>query len=109
MSGWQFLADNLPHATASLNATATVLLICERRSAKRAAASEAANSQVASTSPWARWSGTDSQPMAIVRSLPWPWPSGLWQTLTLLMSACHASLQKRWRNSGACCPRRTWT
>lgn len=24
---WQFLADNLPHATASLNATATILLV----------------------------------------------------------------------------------
>jgi len=27
MSSWQFLADNLPHATATLNATATVLLV----------------------------------------------------------------------------------
>ena len=24
---WQFLADNLPHVTAALNATATVLLV----------------------------------------------------------------------------------
>lgn len=28
---WQFLADNLPHATASLNATATVLLVLALR------------------------------------------------------------------------------
>lgn len=27
MNVWQFLADNLPHATATLNATATVLLV----------------------------------------------------------------------------------
>ncbi len=27
MMGWQFLADNLPHVTASLNAIATVLLV----------------------------------------------------------------------------------
>jgi putative membrane protein len=27
MMPWQFLADNLPHATATLNATATVLLV----------------------------------------------------------------------------------
>ncbi|MEE2937484.1 MAG: DUF420 domain-containing protein [Planctomycetota bacterium] len=31
MMSWQFLADNLPHATATLNATSTVLLVLALR------------------------------------------------------------------------------
>jgi putative membrane protein len=35
MSTWQFLADNLPHATATLNVVATVLLVLALRAIRR--------------------------------------------------------------------------